>query len=77
MNYITQLENELKEVRAELCGLKCGLIDVEAYLLTDKFSIDTTVQTKDVLNRISEAKMLSGRLLAEQQHINHQKEKSQ
>lgn len=56
MNYIKQLQNELLEVNAELAGLKSGLIDLERYLLSDKFFNDPTVQIQDVLNRIADAR---------------------
>lgn len=74
MNYITQLENELKEVRAELCGLKCGLSDLSVYLMSSKFHEDPTVQVSDVLRRIADAKSLSDRLLTEQTDLNNNKE---
>ena len=69
MNYIKRLECELNEARTELTGLKCGLNDLQSYLHSEKFHVDTTVQVDDVLRRLQEAFNLSSNLLFEQKEI--------
>ena len=70
MNYIKRLENEVKEVRAELVGLKSGIDALHKYLSASKFFEDTTVQVTDVMNRIAEARSVSSNLLHEQIEVN-------
>lgn len=65
MNYIKKLEAEIAARGSELVGIKCGLTDLEAYLQSDKFREDPTVQVKDILNRVREAKALGMRLADE------------
>ena len=72
MNYIKRLENENKEVRVELCGLRCGLSDLKSYLQSSKFWNDTTVQVNDVLLRLEEAERKSMDLLNDQVRIHNQ-----
>ena len=66
MNYIYRLEDELKEIRSEFTGLKCGISDLVKYLQSSKFHNDTTVQIDDVIRRIEEARKLSERLAVDQ-----------
>lgn len=53
-NYINRLQAENAELKAELDRIREGITDLRAYLVSDKFSKDTTVQTRDVLHRIEE-----------------------
>ena len=43
----------------ELDSLKEGLIELQGYLLSDKFREDTTVQVDDILRRIAEIKIVA------------------
>ena len=71
MNYIHRLEDTKNLYAAELVGLKSGLTDLKAYLLSSKFHEDTTVQVRDVLHRISEIENLTSQLVTDQENINH------
>lgn len=55
MNYIKKLESELRASQEELRQLKDGITELKSYLQSEKFWMDTTVQTRDVLNRLEEA----------------------
>jgi flagellar biosynthesis chaperone FliJ len=56
MNYIHQLQNEVKENRDALQDFREALQDLRAYLQSDKFrcgdSLDGYVNVQDVLNRL-------------------------
>lgn len=55
-NYITRLENELREKTVELDALQRELNEFRAYLATDKFAVDPTIQVQDVENRLMAAR---------------------
>jgi len=75
MNYIKKIEGDEKVQSAKICGLMSGLLDLRAYLTSDKFAIDTTVQTFDVLNRIDAAIKLANDLAFDQVLVNIQAER--
>jgi len=56
MNYIHQLQGEVREKDQEIQTLREGLKDLRAYLQSDKFrcgdSLDGYVNVQDVLNRL-------------------------
>ena len=52
MNYIHQLQHQNHALKAEMAALRTGLNNLDRYLMSTKFP---TVQTSDVLMRISEA----------------------
>ena len=54
MNYIKQLEQEKLILSAATQAALVGLADMMAYLQSDKFHNDPTVQVQDVINRINE-----------------------
>lgn len=54
MNYIHQLQKEIKEAKDEVRAHEMMLLDLKLYLLSDKFDDDPTVQVRDVLNRIDQ-----------------------
>lgn len=54
MNYIKQLEQDKAALAASTYAALTGLADLLAYLHSDKFNTDTTVQVTDVCNRIRE-----------------------
>jgi hypothetical protein len=72
-NYIHKLEDENNVLGVELCYLRSSLHNLRAYLLSDKFHLDTTVQVRDVLNRLDEAERvaLDGRF--EQKEMNERR----
>ena len=72
MNYIHQLEDELKEARAELVGLKSGLHDMERYINLPKFYEDPTVQVQDIRNRIEDARRQGEERSNDQARINYE-----
>jgi hypothetical protein len=49
-----RLHEQVKTLKTENEALKDGLQLLQAYLQSSKFSQDTTVQVKDVLNRLNE-----------------------
>lgn len=55
MNYIKRLERDLDAAEAEVKGLRRGIARLREYLFSDKFREDTTVQRRDVLNRLADA----------------------
>ena len=59
MNYINRLENELAEKTTELDTLQRELNTFRAYLATDKFAVDTTIQVRDVENRLMDARSIA------------------
>jgi len=54
-NYINRLENDLAAAEAFIGSLTDELSSIRAYLSSDKFASDHTVQTMDVDTRIREA----------------------
>lgn len=58
MNYIKRLQVQVRALQAEKLALRNGLNELEAYLLSSKFSsgseLDGYVNVKDVLNRLSD-----------------------
>ena len=52
MHYATALKAERDRLQNRLESTEILLIGLQGYLLSDKFHIDTTVQTKDVLYRL-------------------------
>lgn len=59
MNYINRLENELAEKTTELDTLQRELNSFRAYLTTDKFATDRTIQVQDVENRLMDARNIA------------------
>lgn len=51
-NYIKQLEDDKVRLSAATNAALTGLADMLAYLHSDKFHTDTTVQVQDMINRI-------------------------
>jgi hypothetical protein len=51
-NYIETLQDKVKVLEAELKALHEGLSEFKGYLCSSKFDRDTTVQVRDVMNRI-------------------------
>lgn len=54
MNYIKQLEDDKVRLSACTNAALTGLADMLAYLHSDKFTNDTTVQVQDIVNRVRE-----------------------
>lgn len=54
MNYIQQLEQDKLVLTAATQSALIGLADLMAYMHSDKFQTDPTVQVQDVVNRINE-----------------------
>ena len=54
MNYIKQLQEENKTLKQQIKAHEEGLMDIIRYLNLPKFSIDTSVNKQDILNRIEE-----------------------
>ena len=52
MNYIKQLEDDKVRLSAATTAALTGLEGMLAYLQSDKFHEDTTVQVQDMINRI-------------------------
>lgn len=57
MNYIKELEQNARRQQAEGLALYNGINDLRAYLTSDKFAVDPTVQTADVMARLHEIVM--------------------
>ena len=72
MNYIKRLENEIKEKRAEIVGLRAGLQDLREYLSLPKFQNDTTVQVFDIFARITDCYRIADELVNDQIRINQE-----
>jgi hypothetical protein len=56
MNYIKQLQAQVKAQDAELISIYESLQDIQRYLSLPKFESDTTVQVSDIFLRINELK---------------------
>jgi hypothetical protein len=54
MNYIKRLEKENLALSADKKAYQKTIADLRAYLLSDKFSEDPTVQSRDVLHRLDQ-----------------------
>lgn len=52
MNYIQKLHAKIEELKAEKNDAANALDDLRVYLTSEKFRNDTTVQVKDVLDRL-------------------------
>jgi len=52
MNYINQLQEQIKTLKAEKEEAANRLDDLRIYLASEKFHNDTTVQVGDVLRRL-------------------------
>jgi hypothetical protein len=61
MNYIKRLQSENEIQAQEIERLNQGLSDLRSYMCSEKFHVDTTVQTSDILRWIEQIK--SGRLI--------------
>lgn len=53
-NYIKELEQKTRRQHAEVLAFYNGINDLRAYLTSDKFAVDPTVQTADVMARLHE-----------------------
>ena len=47
-----ELTAENEELRTRIDAANDGIMILKAYLTSDKFAVDPTVQTRDVLNRM-------------------------
>lgn len=56
MRYIEQLQHDKKELTEQLIKANEALADIQVYLLSNKFWQDTTVQVRDILNRLEQLK---------------------
>jgi cell division protein YceG involved in septum cleavage len=54
MNHITRLTRDKAAADSEISELRSGIVALEGYLTSDKFSVDPTVQVQDVMNRLRE-----------------------
>ena len=54
MNYINRLQEETSQKDRETAALRDGLHELLCYVSSSKFSVDTTVNTSDIVNRIRE-----------------------
>jgi len=68
-NHISRLTQELAETKAELSTLHQHLIHLVIYLTSDKFYQDPTVQVRDVLNRLTEARAEGWKARMEQERL--------
>jgi hypothetical protein len=66
MEVIMKLNEQVKSLKVENEALKDGLHLLQVYLQSSKFDMDTTVQAKDVLHRLSE--IVSVALEAKENH---------
>lgn len=57
--YIHRLQDENAELRQQLADTREELTELVRYLSSAKFAEDTTVQTRDVLNRLQNAMRLT------------------
>lgn len=55
MNHIKRLEMQRDIAQAEADALREGLRAIRAYVLSDKFKADPTVQVQDIVLRVAEA----------------------
>ena len=55
MNYIRRLEMERNAAQTEVEALREGLRAIRAYVLSDKFKADPTVQVQDIVLRVGAA----------------------
>lgn len=53
MNYIKKLQEISAAKTRDIMEIQAELRDLISYLLSEKFHVDTTVQTSDVLRRLS------------------------
>lgn len=53
---IAELEAENDSLKAQLAAYEAGLSALQSYLQSSKFSVDTSVQTSDVLAAITSAR---------------------
>lgn len=53
-NYIRSLQAENAELKRIIAEKENTVQELRVYLNSDKFHFDTTVQVRDVLNRLSE-----------------------
>jgi len=53
MNYIQNLKNQIEEKDLIIQTAKEEIGYIRSYLLSDKFHEDTTVQVRDILNRLN------------------------
>jgi hypothetical protein len=66
MEVTMKLHEQVKSLKVENEALKDGLHLLQVYLQSSKFDMDTTVQAKDVLHRLSE--IVSVALEAKENH---------
>ena len=52
MNYIKRLESELRQANQDKIAARKMVDSLIDYLALPKFHVDTTVQVKDILNRV-------------------------
>jgi len=56
MNYIKKLQQENTELKRNAIDANDAITDLYVYLMSNKFRTDTTVQVKDVMNRLDNIK---------------------
>ena len=66
-------ESEYRIDLAKDSGFYQGIADLVVYLQSEKFSVDTTVQARDVLNRIQSAKDSAEFARSEQEGIERER----
>lgn len=73
MNYIKQLQMQIEEHEEYIRRINEGIVDLQMYLMTEKFWNDTTVQVQDVINRLADVRSNASALLPDH-HWKHIKE---
>lgn len=68
-NHISKLTQELAETKAELSTLHEQLTELVSYLTSSKFHKDPTVQVRDVLTRLTEARSAGWDARSEQERL--------
>ena len=69
VHWTKKREAESRIRSAYLVGLQAGITDLIRYLESEKFQDDTTVQVKDVILRIRDAKNFADGMSEEQRRI--------
>ena len=71
MNYIKKLENDNKELSAELIGMKATIQNIREHLSLNKFEWPNDyIQVKDILSIIEQGQWLTNDLVNDQIRVN-------
>ena len=54
-HYAARLKREIEDLKLEKAQARQSLLDLVVYLRDEKFFVDTTVQTQDVVSRLQDA----------------------